>query len=185
MSLSTLAGRLEAAMADHPEVTNAELARTAKVKPSSVSDWLSGESKALKAVPLLRVAARLGVHPLWLATGEGPRYASIAAESPLSTRWPFKKVHAEDLQALPAEALETVERMIRAYLGKPTVAPTAQPNAAEGIDWPALAKDVAQANPDAGERRQLLHFCHLVEAKARQLSHVSNAPGATVKIHMP
>lgn len=186
MSMSTLAGRLAAALADVPDVTNAELARVARVKPSSVSDWLSGESKAIKAEPLLRVAARLGVHPLWLCSGEGPRHNTVAAESPNATRWPFKKVHAEDLTALPPAALETAERLLRAYLGKPTAieATSAPAPQRPGLDWRNLAKQIAGANPDDRDRHKLLHFIDVVDAKARQIAHNNSQAPSTVKNHI-
>lgn len=50
----------------------AELARAVKVKPPSVSDWLSGETKTIKGENLLRAAQALQCTPQWLATGLGP-----------------------------------------------------------------------------------------------------------------
>jgi phage repressor protein C with HTH and peptisase S24 domain len=74
MNQSTLKDRLERALEGIPEPkpTQADLARAAKVKPPSVSDWFNGRTKSLRGEPLLAVAKALGVSPLWLNTGRGP-----------------------------------------------------------------------------------------------------------------
>jgi transcriptional regulator with XRE-family HTH domain len=69
--MNTLAERLQAAF-DERRHTRGELARAARVSQPSVSDWFRGETRSLKAEPLVRAAQYLGVAPLWLATGEGP-----------------------------------------------------------------------------------------------------------------
>lgn len=68
---NNLAARLASAF-DTAKHTKADLARASKVSAASVSDWFSGETKSLKAEPMIRAAAYLDVEPLWLATGEGP-----------------------------------------------------------------------------------------------------------------
>lgn len=107
--IQSLAERLKKAF--RPEVhTQAELARAAKVKQPSVSDWFSGETKTLKAEPLVRAAIYLNVNPLWLATGEGPMqptgqvYQVVVAEptAPYSPparhtpAWPLPSISPED-----------------------------------------------------------------------------------------
>jgi transcriptional regulator with XRE-family HTH domain len=59
--------RIELAMRDAPDVTQADLARACHVKPSSVADWLNGKTKNLQADSCLLAAQRLGVRPEWLA----------------------------------------------------------------------------------------------------------------------
>jgi transcriptional regulator with XRE-family HTH domain len=68
-----LKDRIRSAMEAMPTVLQADLARACGVKPSSVSDWLSGETKSLKGNSLAKAAAILKVNPLWLAEGKGPR----------------------------------------------------------------------------------------------------------------
>ncbi len=70
--MGTLAKRVLQAMQDKG-CTASELARAAGVKPPSVSDWLSGKTKTLKSNTALRAAAFLGVEPLWLSEGKGPK----------------------------------------------------------------------------------------------------------------
>lgn len=73
MPASTLKRRLELALADMANPpSQAELARLAGVKPPSVSDWFSGQTKSLRGTSLIAVAAALGVNAKWLNTGLGP-----------------------------------------------------------------------------------------------------------------
>lgn len=69
--LLTLNERLKHAMTE-ANVSSADLARACGVSTASVSDWLSGESKSIKAANLLKAAKFLNVSPDWLATGQGP-----------------------------------------------------------------------------------------------------------------
>ncbi|GAB3755070.1 S24 family peptidase [Lysobacter olei] len=80
---TTLKERLEsalAAMANPP--SQADLARLAGVKPPSVSDWFSGQTKSLRGKSLLAVASALNVNPTWLDTGRGPMRPSGTASQP-------------------------------------------------------------------------------------------------------
>jgi transcriptional regulator with XRE-family HTH domain len=88
--------------------TREDLARACKVKPSSVSDWFSGNTKSLKAEPSIRAAIFLDVLPLWLICGEGQRTQTagmnsvLVAEEPKvvyeigsmekTNQWPFERV---------------------------------------------------------------------------------------------
>lgn len=61
-------------------VTKSELSRIAGVKPASVSDWLSGKSKGMRADAALRIAAHFKISPYWLATGAGlPEQEDVVA----------------------------------------------------------------------------------------------------------
>lgn len=82
--LTTLAERIRERL-NALGMSDAELARQAKVKPPSVFAWLSGETKSIKGDNLLRAAAALKVTPDWLAYGVGrklldERPAQIASE---------------------------------------------------------------------------------------------------------
>ena len=68
--MSTLKDRIRLALAASGK-TQTELARACGVKPPSVNDWLSGETKSMKAVPAQRAAAFLGVNLLWLTENKG------------------------------------------------------------------------------------------------------------------
>lgn len=68
---TTLAERLEQAMAGPPRVTGRALAKACNVSPPSVSDWLNGKSKSMEGKNLLSAAAFLRVRPKWLAEGVG------------------------------------------------------------------------------------------------------------------
>lgn len=94
----TLAERITQAI-EAKGITQAALAKAAGVKPSSVSDWIKGETKSLKALPLVRAAHALGVSALWLATGEGPMkpndglFAVEEARAPYGRPpWPFPQL---------------------------------------------------------------------------------------------
>lgn len=69
--MTTLKQRFEKLASWKPEITQADLARAANVKPASVNDWFSGKTKSLKATTAVKVAAVYGCNAHWLATGEG------------------------------------------------------------------------------------------------------------------
>lgn len=71
-----LKDRLKMAMDGPPRVSQAALARACKVSPPSVNDWLSGKTKRMGGVNLLRVSQFLNVSPTWLATGRGDPYTN-------------------------------------------------------------------------------------------------------------
>jgi len=82
---STLAERLKDAMSGPPKVTGAAIARACKIKPPSVSDWLTGKTKTIEGSNLLATARLLNVRPEWLATGLGPkRPGHVFAEEPMA-----------------------------------------------------------------------------------------------------
>ena len=68
--MSTLAERIKKAM-DSKGISQSELARAVGIKPPSVSGWLSGTTKSLRAETANLAAKALGVDPVWLITGVG------------------------------------------------------------------------------------------------------------------
>jgi transcriptional regulator with XRE-family HTH domain len=96
--MRTLSERVRLAL-DESGMNQAALADAARVSRASVTDWLNGETKALKAEPLVRAAHALGVSALWLATGEGLMRPSsgpfVVHESPAPygrPPWPFAQL---------------------------------------------------------------------------------------------
>lgn len=83
--MTTLKTRLEQALADMPEPRPiaADLARAAKVRPPSVSDWFTGKTKSLRGESLLAVARLLNVNPEWLNTGRGPMRPASNVTNPV------------------------------------------------------------------------------------------------------
>jgi len=67
----TLAERLKKAMKGPPKVTGVALAAACKVTTASVSDWMTGKSKAMEGANLITAAKFLGVNSDWLALGRG------------------------------------------------------------------------------------------------------------------
>lgn len=122
--MSTLADRLTLALKAHGG-TQAELARACQVKPPSVADWFSGETKSLKGLSLLRAAAFLHVDALWLATGEGemrPSAPGVRAPAPApvmegpSADWPFRFITPKRWRDLPSTERARVETFADATL---------------------------------------------------------------------
>jgi phage repressor protein C with HTH and peptisase S24 domain len=68
--MSTLAERIRECLRESG-AKQAQLARIALVKPSSVSDWLSGETKTLSTDPAIKLSRFFGVNIDWLTTGKG------------------------------------------------------------------------------------------------------------------
>lgn len=69
--MSTLSERLKKAMQESPDINGAAIARACNIAPASVSDWLSGKTKAIKEDNLRNTAKLLGVRQTWLSTGRG------------------------------------------------------------------------------------------------------------------
>jgi transcriptional regulator with XRE-family HTH domain len=125
--MSTLAERINQRMNDL-KLTQAELARQAKVKPPSVAQWRNGHTKTLSGDVLLRTATVLSCFPQWLATGVGPMQANLyeppgqtrTEEAALqnnviktserrATRWPFRRISREKIEALSLMELSQLE----------------------------------------------------------------------------
>jgi len=84
-----------------PPVSAADLARACKVKPPSVSDWLSGKSKSMEASNLLTAAKLCKVSANWLCFGVGSKSAE--------TEWRFELVDEERYEALSVFAKGAVQ----------------------------------------------------------------------------
>lgn len=69
--MSTLADRLQQAMARRPGLSVAQLAREVGVKPPSIFQWLSGQTKSMRSDVSRRTAVALGCRREWLETGLG------------------------------------------------------------------------------------------------------------------
>lgn len=72
----TLRDRLELAL-EAADASQADLARAVKVSRATVSDWLSGEIREVKAQKLIRAARFLRVRPEWLHSGEEPMRSEL------------------------------------------------------------------------------------------------------------
>jgi transcriptional regulator with XRE-family HTH domain len=123
-------------------LTQADLARACGISSASVSAWVHGpiDPRHLKAVPLLRAAARLRVHPLWLLTGEGERndraatvvhvrepVAVYAASAAPAARWPFDALPPARFFALPARTQGLIEGWVLRLLEQHDSQPLAPP----------------------------------------------------------
>lgn len=100
MKPTTLKERLEQALEAMPEPrpTQADLARAAKIKPPSVSDWFTGKTKTLKGETLLSVSALLRVNPTWLNTGRGAMRPGGDASS-----WAYRLTRPEEFGGATGE----------------------------------------------------------------------------------
>jgi transcriptional regulator with XRE-family HTH domain len=117
--MSTFTERINQALAESGQ-SQTSLARAARVKTPSVSDWISGKTKALKAETLVLAAEFLQVRPRWLALGEGPMRDSsgYAAAEPLAPyvrpKWPFPQLSESWVCNLPPEQLAGLQRVLLA-----------------------------------------------------------------------
>lgn len=82
-----LAERIREAMGSR---TAAELARLVKVTPASVTFWLDGTTKSLKAETAAVLEAATGYRAQWIVTGKGPKLVSeaVTVEVPMFSRGP-------------------------------------------------------------------------------------------------
>lgn len=121
----------------------ADLARACKVQPSSASEWLTGASKTMRGLNLLRAAEFLGVNALWLATGEGARRPTRQAHSttagPMVARstdaasdWPFRYITPMRWASLPLLDRQRIETFADATLQAWESRQTSQSNGTTG-----------------------------------------------------
>jgi transcriptional regulator with XRE-family HTH domain len=119
--MTTFAERLQAAIAEHPKrPSQADLARAAGIKSSSMADWFTGKTSSanVKALPLLKAAAFLGVRAQWLLDGRGARAAFAAqgheAREPVASwdTWPFPSIARQRFERLS----ERQKGMIEAFV---------------------------------------------------------------------
>ena len=115
LTMNTLGARLRAALAGPPKKSQAALARACGVKPPSVHDWLSGETKTIEGQNLLRAAKFLGVSPEWLTTGKGPKHpGDVAAIEQAPTLTPKQQAWLGLFDGLTARQQEEEIRRLQA-----------------------------------------------------------------------
>ena len=99
-----------------------ELARQAGIAPPSAQRWIDGESDP-KMSNLLRLADATNVNLLWLATGQGPMFASGATRLN-EHRAPYNLSEQDEgrrlLQQRLAETQNTLNNIRKAERGEPT-----------------------------------------------------------------
>lgn len=123
-NMLTLADRIQHAL-DVRGKKAADLARACGVRPPSVSDWLTGETKSLKAHTAIKAAAFLSVNIAWLTQGVGVSGLETPAQfdtivtapakatepAPRYAPWPFKLVPREAIEQLADhQLLDRLER---------------------------------------------------------------------------
>jgi transcriptional regulator with XRE-family HTH domain len=96
---TTLKERLALAMKGPPVVTQAALARVCEVSPPSVSDWLSGKTKTLAGMNLVKAARLLNVNPEWLGTGRGPMRLNASAQPQITENFSHPLMTSESQPA--------------------------------------------------------------------------------------
>lgn len=69
----SLADRIREAMGN---MSPADLARAARVTPASVTFWLDGTTKSLRAEKAALIEAATGYRSMWIVTGKGPKRVS-------------------------------------------------------------------------------------------------------------
>lgn len=73
-----------------------DLAVACGVRPASVNGWISGQTKSLKSSSANRAATFLGVNPLWLIEGKGPKRANPRAAQESVTHQGVIRISEED-----------------------------------------------------------------------------------------
>jgi transcriptional regulator with XRE-family HTH domain len=120
--METFADRLQDALDKHHEKpSQADLARAAGIKSSSMAGWMTGNTSAanVKAQPLIQAAAFLRVRPQWLLDGRGSR--NVHSSSSGSVRepevawdaWPFHSIKRSRFDRLQERYKGIVEGYLR------------------------------------------------------------------------
>lgn len=107
----TLANRIKEVMG---ELTPSEFARACGVSPAAVTQWLKGDTKALKADPVALMEAKFGYRASWIVTGKGTK--KIEA---VDAAWRFTEELQRKVLLLPDEELPKVENILRLHLDMP------------------------------------------------------------------
>lgn len=94
-------------------ITPADLARAVKVKPPSISGWLSGDTKTIKGENLLRAAQALKCSPNWLATGIGPKTSDETGSQEYGVREETVSYITDKLVEEGTEILKRLDRQSR------------------------------------------------------------------------
>ena len=153
-----LKDRLSKALAENPELSQADLARACKIKPPSVSDWFSGATQTLKGANLLNASACLGVSPQWLAAGKGPMRPTNAKElfsvaDVEVAEGPVDATIAREARDLPEAQKEAVLALVRS-MKAPTPTPAIARSLIEDLgDTSNGARDEHHRVPKPGNRR--------------------------------
>ena len=94
--MTTLSERIQTAL-QHAALSPAELSRRTGISESAISQWLKGETRALKSSNAFKVAQACGVSPEWLATGRGRPVAGRTADNtPLEGLYPVPAWESAD-----------------------------------------------------------------------------------------
>lgn len=120
----TLADRVASAMAEKG-CTSTELATACGIKLPSVSDWLNGKTKTLKARTAHRAAEFLNVNILWLTEGRGPRRAKTggSADSEAGVPPPTIEGLLASLRDKLADQPETVRKLVATMVSEYVATP--------------------------------------------------------------
>lgn len=78
------------------DMTPAELARACKVTQASVSFWLDGSTKSLKAEKAALIEQKTGYRASWIVTGKGPKKVE---DPPMPAEVPAEEAELLDLRA--------------------------------------------------------------------------------------
>lgn len=111
-----LAKRIEEVMGD---LGPSEFARACGVSPASVTFWLSGDTKALKAAPVASMEEKFGYRASWIVFGRGPKKVDGAPEVP----WELSEDIRKKLVILRDEERRKVENVLRSSLDMPQPTP--------------------------------------------------------------
>ena len=79
--MSAFRDRLAKAMKEAGVPSQRQLAFTAKLRPSTITRWVSGETKNIRPNDLGAVCTVLGIRAEWLLLGSGPMREDRVAES--------------------------------------------------------------------------------------------------------
>ena len=107
-----LAARIREVMGER---TPGEFARLCEVTPASVTFWLSGDTKTLKAEPVARMETATGYRASWIVFGKGTKRIDQPPEMP----WRLSEEVRQKVLILRDEELSQLEDLLRAHLRIP------------------------------------------------------------------
>ncbi len=115
--MSTLGERFQKAL-DDAGISKSALAYACDVSPSAVTQWLNGDTKALKSATLLAAAKALNVNYEWLATGKGEPGGQRAEEPGAAYNVSAEALEvARGFDQLTPECKEHVRRQVQLLRG--------------------------------------------------------------------
>jgi hypothetical protein len=130
-----LAARIREVMGER---TPGEFARLCEVTPASVTFWLSGDTKALKAEPVARMELATGYRASWIVFGKGAR----KIDQPPETPWRLSEDVRQKVLLLRDEELSRLEDLMRVHLEMPVKT------------QPKLSLAVNNSQPDSSQARE-------------------------------